>query len=188
VDSLIVDVTPKGLPVETALLAISFRPFCSSDHDEGPHYLPLLATWASEDIAQKKTWHKTNSGDFNYGIDRHWSNTHYAGSAGFWIYTKKELSSLDRARLACREQAFSESSRAESKMVLPQWARLRFVLTLGQGQSGASVRAFFICGAASPMIVEHRAMAAKDVNGAESAYMRRAEPVDRRRAGSNATS
>jgi hypothetical protein len=53
------------LPVETALPAISFRPFCSSDRDERPHYLPLAATWAKIDIAQKKTWHKTNNGDFN---------------------------------------------------------------------------------------------------------------------------
>ena len=36
----------KRSPVETAILAISFRPFCSSDHDERPRNLPLIATWA----------------------------------------------------------------------------------------------------------------------------------------------
>jgi hypothetical protein len=65
VASLIVEDTPKGLPAETALVAISFRPFCSSDHDERPHYLSPVATWANVDIAQKKTWHKTNYDDFN---------------------------------------------------------------------------------------------------------------------------
>jgi hypothetical protein len=65
VDSLIVDDTPKRLPVGIAILTLSFRPFRSSDHDERPHHLPPIATWTNNDIAQKKTWHKANYGDFN---------------------------------------------------------------------------------------------------------------------------
>jgi hypothetical protein len=60
-------------------------------------------------------------------------------------------------------------------MVLPQGVRLRLVLTLGQGQSDASLVAFFHLRRRLAMIVEHRVMAAMDVNSAESAYMRRAE-------------
>jgi hypothetical protein len=65
VESLIVDFTPVSRWEESARLAISFRPFCSPDHDEHPHSLSPVATWTNMDIAQKKTWHKTRYDDFN---------------------------------------------------------------------------------------------------------------------------
>jgi hypothetical protein len=74
VDSLIAFATPeKRLPDH--LPTISSRPFCSSDHDELPHYLPRTATWTNIAIAQKKIRHKTKYGDINYEIGPDRSNT-----------------------------------------------------------------------------------------------------------------